>query len=328
MIGTVFRTEDVPVEDRFATWRDLVGRTRSSEIVSAHQDDFWATYRVLPLGPVTVWPTSFLPTHHRRSPRLVRQSDPELFHLTLLLDGRLHVEHAGRAGSFGPGRLLLADSSLPYDVRSAVAAPGRVVQGVGVDFPKAMLPLPPRRVRELLARGLSGRDGQGALVADLLTGLDRHADALDPADPARLGRVVLDLVSAWLAGEAEADAALPAETCQRALVHRVQAFIRQNLHDPELTPPVVAAAHHISLSYLHRIFPQHARGRTVAAWIRAQRLDAARRDLADPSLHALPVHAVAARWGFTRASDFTRAFRHAHGLSPTECRDRALLPHP
>jgi AraC-like DNA-binding protein len=87
---------------------------------------------------------------------------------------------------------------------------------------------------------------------------------------------------------------------------------------------VIAAAHHISLSYLHRIFQQRSQGETVAAWIRNRRLEGARRDLADPSLHGTPIHAIAARWGFPRASDFTRAFRAIHGQSPREFRLRTV----
>nr|WP_316728251.1 helix-turn-helix transcriptional regulator [Streptomyces sp. 11x1] len=85
---------------------------------------------------------------------------------------------------------------------------------------------------------------------------------------------------------------------------------------------MIAAAHHISLSYLHRLFQQDSPGETVAAWIRAQRLEGARRDLADPALAATPVHTIAARWGMPRPSDFTRAFRWAYGVSPTGYRVR------
>lgn len=79
----------------------------------------------------------------------------------------------------------------------------------------------------------------------------------------------------------------------------------------------------ISLSCLHRIFEQ-SQGETVAAWIRGRRLESARRDLAAPSLHKTPIHAVAACWGIPRASDFTRAFRAAYGLPPKEYRLQAL----
>ncbi|MGW1672504.1 helix-turn-helix domain-containing protein [Streptomyces sp. NPDC002324] len=324
MIGTVFRSADVPAEDRFDFWRELLGATRASEAISPHSADFWGELRLMELGPVTVWPASFLPSRYRRDQRMVRRSDPELYHLTLLLDGSLALDHADRRDTFGPRDLHLADSSRPYDIRSADGGGTGVIKGVGVDFPKALFPLPPHQVRELLGRGLSGREGMGALLADFLIGLERQADSLQPSDAPRLGTVVLDLLSAWFAHALEAETALSPETRLHALTRRVQAFIRQNLHDPELTPPVIAAAHHISLSYLHRVFQQQTDGETVAAWIRARRLEGAGRDLADPSLRTIPIHAIAARWGMPRASDFTRAFRTAHGIAPSEFRLRAL----
>lgn len=84
-----------------------------------------------------------------------------------------------------------------------------------------------------------------------------------------------------------AESALPEETRRQVTAERVRSFIRQKLHDPELAPTVVAAAHHISLSYLHRIFQQESPGETVGAWIRGRRLEGARRDRANPALRGL-----------------------------------------
>jgi AraC-like DNA-binding protein len=75
------------------------------------------------------------------------------------------------------------------------------------------------------------------------------------------------------------------------------------------------------VSYLHRLFRQRNGGRTVAAWIREQRLERARRDLADPDQRATAVHAIAARWGFRHAADFSRAFRRAYGMPPRDYRE-------
>ncbi|MFC5785084.1 helix-turn-helix domain-containing protein [Streptomyces aureus] len=65
------------------------------------------------------------------------------------------------------------------------------------------------------------------------------------------------------------------------------------------------------------------RCRSVAAWIRRRRLEAARRDLVDPALRSSPVHSAAARWGFPRAAGFSRALRTAYDITPTEYRCRA-----
>ncbi|MER7816062.1 hypothetical protein [Streptomyces sp. NPDC096153] len=117
---------------------------------------------------------------------------------------------------------------------------------MGVDFPKALLPLPADRVHALLGRALPAVDGIGALLRDCLTGLDRQADFLRPSDAPRLGTVVLDLVAALVAHALEAETALPPESRRRVMFRHISAFIRRNLQDPRLTPPAVAAAHHIT----------------------------------------------------------------------------------
>ncbi|WP_406126283.1 AraC family transcriptional regulator [Streptomyces sp. NBC_00989] len=325
MIGTLFRSDDVPVEDRFEYWRELTHQAIApSHISSEHAGDFWAEQRMMELGPVYVWPTSLLPARFVRTEKLVRQCDPETYHLTLVLGGGLGLDHVGRTDFYGPRDLWVTDSSRPYDVHPSPADGQRAIAGVGVDFPKALMPMPPDRMLPLLGRRLSGREGTGALLTGFLAGLDQQAESLRPSDATRLGTVVVDLVAAWFAQVLEAESALSPETRHRTLIARIRAFIRDNLHDPELTPPVVAAAHHISLSYLHRLFQEDARGETVAAWIRTQRLEGARRDLANPALRDTPIRAIAARWGLLRAADFTRSFRQAYGLSPREYRMRGV----
>ncbi|MEU1289734.1 helix-turn-helix domain-containing protein [Kitasatospora sp. NPDC005856] len=326
----VFSSEGVPAKERFDCWRELVSRTRDSDVTSDHRDDFRADMRRLELGPVTLLRTSFLPTRFHRTARRVRRSDPEVFHLTLLLDGGFTLTRdAGRTETFGPGNLHMLDSSHPFDLRAfgsrAARTPGDLrIEAVGVDFPTALLPVPPHRLEDLLGRGFSSREGSCALLSEFLLGLDRQAAVLGPAETSRLGGVVVDLVAAWLARELDAEAAVPDDTRQRALVENVRAFVRSHLHDPELTPAVIAAAHHISVSYLHRLFARQSGGETVAAFVRRRRLEKAHRDLADPALRALPVHAVATSCGLPRAAEFSRAFKTAYGLSPREHRHRAL----
>ncbi|MFF8288993.1 AraC family transcriptional regulator [Streptomyces sp. NPDC016309] len=330
MIGTVFRSEDVPAGERFDRWRELIDRTRANEASSDHAADFRAELRVTELGPVTVWRTSFPPVRFRRSARRVRQADSEFYHLSLLTHGRL-TQSRERGGTTTVGADdLIVDSSWQACEASAFAsgqaAEGRpgVVAGVGVDLPKSLLPLPPRQAERLLGHGLSVRNGTGALLADFLTGLERQADTLRPADAARLGTVTLDLVAAFFAHALDAEAALPPESRHEVLARRIRTYMSQHLPDPELTPGAIAAAHHISLSHLHRVFGEQSPGETVAARIRSQRLEKIRADLADPALRTCPIHALAARWGMPHASQFTRAFRAAYGLSPREYRQQAM----
>ncbi|MFF8271807.1 helix-turn-helix domain-containing protein [Streptomyces sp. NPDC016562] len=325
-----FRTDDVPVGERFDSWRELIDRSRANDTTSPHAAGFRAEMRLLELGPVTVWRTSFSPARFRRNARRIRRNDSEYYHLSLLTAGGLtQIQERGASATIGP-RGLLVDSSwqaceaLAHDTRPTSDGRPGTVAGVGVDLPRTLLPLPQGQVERLLGRGLSVRTGPGVLLADFLLGLDRQADVLRPADAPRLGEVTLGLVSACFAHFLDAEDTLPAETRHEVLIRQVRTFIQQHLADPELTPGTVAAAHHISLSHLHRVFGEQCPGETVAAWIRSQRLERIRADLADPSLRNRPLHVLAARWGIPRASQFTRAFRTAYGISPRDFRHQAL----
>jgi AraC-like DNA-binding protein len=133
----------------------------------------------------------------------------------------------------------------------------------------------------------------------------------------------LEVLATRLAHEMDIrDWATP-ESRRHALLTTVQTFIHQHLADPSLSPASIAAAHHISLRSLHQLF--HDEGLTVADWIRRRRLESCRRDLADPALALRPIAAVAARWGYASGADFSRAFRAAHGMAPSEYRRSALV---
>ncbi|MFD8093345.1 hypothetical protein [Streptomyces malaysiensis] len=63
------------------------------------------------------------------------------------------------------------------------------------------------------------------------------------ADGPHLETVLVDLLSALLARQVDAVESLPPESRRRTLVLRIRAFIGHHLHDPDLTPGTIAAAH-------------------------------------------------------------------------------------
>ncbi|MGC7103060.1 AraC family transcriptional regulator [Amycolatopsis lurida] len=322
MIESVFRSEDVPAADRFDYWRQRIRQSHApAEMTSDHIADFHANDRLVELAAIQVSALDVAPMRVRRTPLLVRRSDPELYHLTLTPRGGLDATRADSTVTCNSRDWYLHDTSHTYDLNLREAAGCRTFSAVETSIPKALLPLPPGRVEQMLGRRISGREGIGALLADLLTRLLTDTGSYRPADGPRLATVVLDLVAALLAHLLDAEDRLPPETRRRALTRRIQAFIHQHLHNPHLTPGDVAAAHHISTSYLHRLFQDEET--TVAAWIRRQRLERARRDLTAPALRATPIHRIATRWGFTHPATFTRAFHAAYGMSPTQHRDQA-----
>jgi AraC-like DNA-binding protein len=108
------------------------------------------------------------------------------------------------------------------------------------------------------------------------------------------------------------------DTPRGALLLKIYAFIEEHLSDPQLSPTLVARSNHLSIRYLHKLF--ETQSMTVAAWIRERRLERCRNDLLDPGLRAQSVSYIAARRGFPEPSHFSRVFRQAYGVPPSEYR--------
>ncbi|WP_285578245.1 helix-turn-helix domain-containing protein [Actinoallomurus iriomotensis] len=289
------------------------------DVSSEHAADLLVQQRDLQLDAVRAWTMTIQPMTFHRSEKLIERSDPATFNICLLLDGTMTRAWGAGHAVYHPGELHISDSSQPFELRARSA--DEAVSCVGAEIPKRLLP---SRSERLIGHPLSGRAGVGALLAQFLTRLAEDTGCYRSADGPRLGLIATDLTSALIAHHLDDGHRPPPDTHRRTLVLRIRAFIQHHLADPDLTPRTVAAAHHISLSYLHRLF--EGEQFTVAAWIRHQRLEHARRDLADREFLPTPIHAIAARWGFTRPADFTRAFRTTYEITPMDFRRRALQP--
>lgn len=317
MLVQELRTDVVAPAERWDLWQDFAARTHVPTLQrSEHSDDFRAVMRVLPLGDLQIAGLGLPHLNSVRTPRIIRRFDPEMLQINCQLSGDGGVAQNGRDAVFGPGHLVMADTSLPYDVH--INRTSQWSRTVVVSLPRARLPLPPRTVRRLLAVPVPVDRGMGGALHRWLADVARRMDEFTEADAPTLASVTTDLLASVLGGCAGAEDALPPESRRRALHTRIRDYIDQNLGDPSLSPATVAAAHGISVRHLHQLFA--AEGDAPAAWIRHRRLERCRRDLADPRLRGRSVHSIAARWGFRDAATFSRVFRRAYGMTPTDHR--------
>ncbi len=227
--------------------------------------------------------------------------------------------------TFGPVRL----SSVPYSAPPELIRPcgaehyqvrlARSGQVIAMVFPRSTLPLPVDTIDAITTTGLGDVEGVGALAADFAARLIAGAGTFSAPTRTRLGLILLDLLSTALSSYFDLSDALTADDRHRVRLAQIDGYIWRNLGDPELSPPVIAAANHISLRYLHRIFSEQ-HGRTIAAFIREARLQRCRRDLAEPLLASWSIERIARRWGFTDLASFSRTFKQALGISPSTYR--------
>lgn len=319
---TVFDTAHLPGPDRVEAWIETTALALvRTDFILLDPDTFGARLNAAALGAVQVTEMSYGPLRSRRTPRLIRQSDPEQYQIAYIRRGFQGIEQVRRQALLSPGELVFYDSSHPFD--ATVGAGQGVARSVLLQFPKQLLPLPEAKVTGLLAETLPGTQGVGRLFAQFLSTLADDHMTYTQRDAARLGNTALDLATAVLAHRLDGDHA-PSLSAPGVLFLRITSHIEQHLHAPDLQPATIAAAHGISLRYLHRIFQKN--GVSVSAYIKRRRLERCRRDLADPALSHLTVHSIASRWGFPRPADFTRAFRNAVGVPPTHYRARYAPP--
>ncbi len=312
----VFDSDDFPPQDALAAWAEVTSDAVMPTSFQRLDDDiFHGRLSAMSLGPVQASVITYHSFRSSRTPKLIRVSDPECFHVGLMRSGSHVLVQNRQHCAPQPGELTFFDSSRPFDCW----ADG---EDLLLQLPRRLLPLSDCHLDHMLSRTLSGTRGVGRLLATFLTHLAEDGAGYRPQDGPRLGTVAVDLVTTLLAHCLDREDEAPADSRQRAMHLRITSFIQRHLADPRLTVHAIAAAHHISVRSLHRLFQQH--DTSVQAWIRGQRLERCRRDLADPLKRDVPIGAIAARWGFSRPADFTRAFRTHHGITPSAYRHTAL----
>lgn len=319
---SLIRTEDVPPDQRQEAWRRTVCDTLGPLDMRSDPDaPLTGEIEAGQPGAVRVGKVRTETPHSvHRTPGLIRRDSPENYRVVLAMAGTHRLVQDGRVALVHPGELAIYDFCRPYDLdyRSAV-------QLAVFTFPRVLLPFPVDGIAALTAVPMAADHGTGAILPSLLRRVALDLDSFPPASAARLSTVLLDVITTTIAERTGQHAAQAPESLRRTLLLRIHAFIEQHLADPELSPPVIAAAHHISCRYLHRLFALD--NTTVAGWIRQRRLERCRTDLTDPLLRALPVSAIAARRGLPDPAHFSRLFRGAYGLPPADYR-RSLAIEP
>ncbi|MCO8270358.1 helix-turn-helix domain-containing protein [Actinoplanes sp. TRM 88003] len=243
-----------------------------------------------------------------RTPRQVRRACVPMVSIAVAVTPA-YQEQFGLRHTVSRGALACIDLSAPYSFRQPVNHIGYALQ-----IPLDRLDLP-SAVIQRAAPHLT-RSPLYDLMSAHLTAVTRDPGQYGEAEVAAgVGRSSIELVRALLlsaAGEHQprADGS--------ALLAQVRAYVAQHLPDPGLGPDAIAAALNVSVRHLYDVCSRA--GFSVEQWIIDRRLEAARRDLTDPAYAGRPISAIARRRGFRSPAHFTRRFKAAYGVTPSEWR--------
>ncbi|MEU9671820.1 helix-turn-helix domain-containing protein [Streptomyces bobili] len=317
LVASVRTTDSLPIRPRRTYWREALSQTFAAADVAVPDKVCSGTIRTFPLGHLQLTTAEGGPMRVRLTPRLIAQGDNAYVVIGLMERGGARIEQDGREVYLRPGAFTFCDMARPIHIE--FPDPYKVKT---LALPRQNLGLSDSVLRQISASPLRSDMALGGLLSILLSRLADTAGTLRPRTGEFLARNVVDLLTV-LADEQLGRVFEETPSGDAVLLLRIRTFISRHLADPDLTPEVIAQAHHISVRYLHKIF--EVEDTTVSRWIQSRRLEACRRELLHRAAANRTIAAVAHRWGFTSAAHFSRVFRAAYGMSPSEWRDAHRL---
>ncbi|MFD3496966.1 helix-turn-helix domain-containing protein [Streptomyces sp. NPDC058676] len=312
-MSPVLTTASVPDGEKVAYWRDVVGRALVPMTVAPRgTGPFHGRITTSDLGHLRVSTLEADAARISRTPSLVARSPEAFWAVGIQVSGTATLTQDGRRAQVREGDLLVYDTTRPYSLDH----PERFATHV-FRLPRPALGVPEADLRRITGTAIGTADGFGTVLLPFLASLATSAHSYSPALGGRLAGSVVDLVGALVA-ERTRQAGPDQDGTRTHLVRRVRDHIDRNLGDPALSPEAIAGAHRISVRYLHRLF--EGEGITVGRLVQQRRLEECARELARRGRTSPTVSAVARRWGFVSPTHFSRAFRTAYGVSPSEWR--------
>ncbi|MEU6339611.1 helix-turn-helix domain-containing protein [Streptomyces sp. NPDC046977] len=246
--------------------------------------------------------------------------EPQVF-LAIQESGVSRVSQGSREAELRPGGLVLLETAKSYSISFHGS-----IRTAAVRIPTRTLGLPSPLLDRVTAVPLRPDLPVVDAVTAFFSRLIRGQEALGADEADLLAQPSVELVRALVTtGLGRED--LAREPLHLTLPQRVLAYARLHLAEHDLSAARIAAAHHVSVRHLYLTLSRA--GISLGEWIKTERLEECKRELATPASRYVTIDAISHRWGFGTAAHFSRAFRAAYGMSPSEWRRTADgLPDP
>ncbi len=321
-MNLVFSTAELPVDDRLDALHEAVAGEFLALTVApmgraGAAPGFEGNLMVRDFDGLGVARFSGSPLSAVRDRCHIDASTGDDYLIALHVKGLARARQGAREIILRPGDLALLDSTRPYSMELLNAG---LFEHLAFRIPRTALDGRMNDVRSTVAVAVRAGTDAGGLASHHLSALASPTWRTPLAQSTTFVETGLDLLVAALraaAGLCAADTTDHTEMLASAKRHTLA-----RLGDPGLSPTSVAGALYISPRQLHRLFAQQ--GMTFGTWMREQRLQRCRRDLADERLQEMSIAQIAGRWGYRSGAHFTRSFSARFGVGPRDFRHGAV----
>lgn len=300
--------------DRLEASRAFFGsRHVGLEIEALDSERFHAHSKLNQLDEIALGTVNIAAARFERTRERIAADGKDDFALAIVTKGWSITAQCGREVEVRPGEAILttdaewAEVRFPHDTQFLILQPSRGALS-------ALVAAPDR----LLGHRISAGHGPLQLLTSYAATLQGGATLLDKKFRHVAASHLLDLVAHTLqAGHTAVHSdAMPAVRAAR--LSAVKADILSNLARSDLSLETIAARHRISPRYIGKLF--EGDDQSFSEFVRNQRLERARRALADPRLRHVSVNAIAHDAGFKDVSYFIRSFKRRYAATPGDYR--------
>ncbi|NTF91063.1 helix-turn-helix domain-containing protein [Agrobacterium rhizogenes] len=309
LVSLPFSTRDLGLDQQFPAWQDRMAPLIDMRLPeNAKVDDcFQVNQTVWNLEGVLLIQQATPAFSYERSAEKVRFSSVDHWQITFLRTGRTWTGVNGRVAENEPGMMEIRTLGYPFYGRTLSAESVTLILPYDLFADRGGLPGASNNVVFSGARV--------KLLSDYVAFLEANLDRLTRDDlqgvRSQLREMVFHCVAPLMDCHMVND-----QTSQIGLMTRARRFIQNNLGSEDLTPETLSRELAISRTRLYELF-QTSGG--VLNYIRKRRLLAARAAIADPADNRKIID-IASKFGFDSAANFSRAFTHEFGYSPSEVR--------
>jgi AraC-like DNA-binding protein len=311
---SLFSTDTLPSQERFAAWREDMSVIFDVERVPSPpsgDEAFHATFELFYFGRSVLGGLSSSTGRYIRSRRKAARDGLDAILLQLFLEGGVQFGVGQRTTYADAGDIVVFDLAQPVDNIN------RSFRHITSMWPRVLLEEVVPNISSWHGLTLpKDRPATALLRQHMMTSFDL-ASRFSVNEGHRVEEATLSLAGAAMTGVELLDTSATALATKEMLTYQIKRHIRQNLGIADLSPERIARHFGISRRHLYHLMEPMGGISRYQLQLRLQRcLD----DIRNPACATETVSEIAYRWGFKHPSTFNRNFRAAFGMTPGEAR--------
>lgn len=301
--------------DPYSAIRELLAPMFDFYVAPPYRADYLMNFTLYDYGPIKVSlaESGAAPCTMTRDLPLIARSGTDHFHVQLYRTHGFTMALNGTEKAVAAGDICLLDLS-----RAVTLQTGRIDSLSAIIDRQLLAPLL-ADVNSVHGMILSRDSEAGVAVREQLEDLWRQGATTTVAHGMERSRSTAAMLAAVIKAKGENRRETRAafrESQFGAICRRID----RQIGDPSVDANLFIDEFHVTRATLYRMFKPHG---GIGRYILGRRLNGVLRDLSNPKRLNEQIDTTLRRWGFANHTAAGRAFRHAYGMTPSECRARA-----